>query len=92
MDEPDIGLGEGEDGDYAGGTADPDTQRPDGEQQTNVVVVGDPSATATRGKNSVVGLKEKKIANDKRTTTPYMTKYERARVLGTRALQIRCGA
>jgi len=23
-------------------------------------------------------------------TTPYMTKYERARVLGTRALQIRC--
>ena len=25
----------------------------------------------------------------KRTTTPYMTKYERARVLGTRALQIR---
>ena len=24
-----------------------------------------------------------------RTTTPYMTKYERARVLGTRALQIR---
>lgn len=27
----------------------------------------------------------------KRTTTPYMTKYERARVLGTRALQIRFG-
>ena len=26
-----------------------------------------------------------------RITTPYMTKYERARVLGTRALQIRCG-
>ena len=25
----------------------------------------------------------------KRITTPYMTKYERARVLGTRALQIR---
>jgi DNA-directed RNA polymerase I, II, and III subunit RPABC2 len=24
-----------------------------------------------------------------RTTTPYMTKYERARILGTRALQIR---
>jgi DNA-directed RNA polymerase I, II, and III subunit RPABC2 len=33
--------------------------------------------------------KNKKIPNDKRTTTPYMTKYERARVLGTRALQIR---
>ncbi len=27
-------------------------------------------------------------ANLKRITTPYMTKYERARVLGTRALQI----
>ena len=40
-------------------------------------------------KNAVLGLKEKKIDNDRRTTTPYMTKYERARVLGTRALQIR---
>ena len=29
-----------------------------------------------------------RVDNDKRTTTPYMTKYERARVLGTRALQI----
>ena len=29
-------------------------------------------------------------ANAVRVTTPYMTKYERARVLGTRALQISC--
>lgn len=29
-------------------------------------------------------------ANRERITTPYMTKYERARILGTRALQIRC--
>ena len=29
------------------------------------------------------------IPSEQRTTTPYMTKYERARVLGTRALQIR---
>nr|XP_022292968.1 DNA-directed RNA polymerases I, II, and III subunit RPABC2-like [Crassostrea virginica] len=28
------------------------------------------------------------VAAQKRITTPYMTKYERARVLGTRALQI----
>jgi DNA-directed RNA polymerase I, II, and III subunit RPABC2 len=35
---------------------------------------------------------EKKIPEDKRTTTPYMTKYERARVLGTRALQISMNA
>eukprot|EP00918_Siedleckia_nematoides_P069783 GHVU01152165.1.p1 GENE.GHVU01152165.1~~GHVU01152165.1.p1 ORF type:complete len:127 (+),score=31.70 GHVU01152165.1:48-428(+) len=31
---------------------------------------------------------EKKVEPHKRTTTPYMTKYERARILGTRALQI----
>lgn len=36
--------------------------------------------------------REKKVPNDQRTTTPYLTKYERARVLGTRALQIRCVA
>ena len=40
-------------------------------------------------KNAVVGMKEKKIPNEERSTTTYMTKYERARVLGTRALQIR---
>jgi DNA-directed RNA polymerase I, II, and III subunit RPABC2 len=34
-------------------------------------------------------VKDRKIPNEKRTSTPYMTKYERARVLGTRALQIR---
>ncbi|EME89437.1 uncharacterized protein MYCFIDRAFT_27771, partial [Pseudocercospora fijiensis CIRAD86] len=44
------------------------------------------------GANTVKGVKSKKIANEKRTTTPYMTKYERARVLGTRALQISLGA
>lgn len=32
------------------------------------------------------------IAKEDRTTTPYMTKYERARVLGTRALQISLNA
>lgn len=35
---------------------------------------------------TALGIKE---ANKIRVTTPYMTKYERARVLGTRALQIR---
>ncbi|KAK5070778.1 subunit common to RNA polymerases I, II, and III [Lithohypha guttulata] len=38
------------------------------------------------------GEDSKKIPDDKRTTTPYMTKYERARVLGTRALQISMNA
>lgn len=32
------------------------------------------------------------IPKEKRCTTPYMTKYERARVLGTRALQISLNA
>jgi len=32
------------------------------------------------------------VQPNKRITTPYLTKYERARVLGTRALQIAMGA
>ena len=35
---------------------------------------------------------DKKIPDAMRSTTPYMTKYERARVLGTRALQISMNA
>ncbi|KZF25068.1 RNA polymerase Rpb6 [Xylona heveae TC161] len=83
---------------------DPDARaaRGEGEEEMNgvngdlgangeqVVVSGDPSASAK--KTGVVGLREKKIPDDQRTTTPYMTKYERARVLGTRALQISMNA
>ncbi|KAF2659226.1 hypothetical protein K491DRAFT_689352 [Lophiostoma macrostomum CBS 122681] len=68
------------------------TETVDQNQDDNVVVSGDPSAAAAaknEEKNTVKSLKEKKVPNDKRTTTPYMTKYEKARVLGTRALQIR---
>lgn len=36
--------------------------------------------------------RELAIPKEDRTTTPYMTKYERARVLGTRALQISLNA
>ena len=60
--------------------------------ENNVVASGDAAAAQQRAMdhlNTVKGVKEKRIDNDKRTTTPYMTKYERARVLGTRALQIR---
>lgn len=35
------------------------------------------------------GTAPKAVAKEDRTTTPYMTKYERARILGARALQIR---
>lgn len=54
----------------------------------DVIISGDASAGHTRGKSGIAP-KAKKIPNDQRTTTPYMTKYERARILGTRALQIR---
>lgn len=60
---------------------------------TNIVESGDPGAAAaakSSQKNTVAALKSKKVPNDQRTTTPYMTKYEKARILGTRALQIRC--
>lgn len=53
------------------------------------IISGDPNAGGGRG--VIEQPREKKIPNDQRTTTPYMTKYERARVLGTRALQIRLG-
>ena len=57
----------------------------------NIVASGDVTAAekAAKSLNTVKGVKDKKIATENRSTTPYMTKYERARVLGTRALQIR---
>jgi DNA-directed RNA polymerase I, II, and III subunit RPABC2 len=75
--------------DQVGGGEDPDNQDPNDD---NIVVSGDASAAAAKDKvkNTVENEKDKKVPNEKRTTTPYMTKYERARVLGTRALQIRC--
>ena len=58
-----------------------------GESDKQKVVTGDPNA----GQKKPTSENDKKIPDEKRTTTPYMTKYERARVLGTRALQIRSG-
>ncbi|KAF4511411.1 hypothetical protein G6O67_003214 [Ophiocordyceps sinensis] len=63
-----------------------------GEDQDNVVVSGDPSAAANALKGGDRSVKDKKIPESERTTTPYMTKYERARILGTRALQISMNA
>ncbi|KAJ5179190.1 RNA polymerase subunit omega/K/RPABC2 [Penicillium capsulatum] len=66
----------------------------DGQQQNgtdeNVIVSGDPNAGYS-GK-VMEQSREKKVPNEQRTTTPYLTKYERARVLGTRALQISMNA
>ncbi|ORZ26380.1 RNA polymerase, subunit omega/K/RPB6 [Lobosporangium transversale] len=44
------------------------------------------------GKPTNFALPPKAVAKEDRTTTPYMTKYERARVLGARALQISMNA
>lgn len=76
---------------------DPDVEQEDqdeerlqnGDEQDNVVVSGDPAAAANALKGGDKSMKDKKIPEEERTTTPYMTKYERARILGTRALQIR---
>jgi DNA-directed RNA polymerases I, II, and III subunit RPABC2 len=41
------------------------------------------------GAHSSSGIQGERQPNKVRVTTPYLTKYERARILGTRALQIR---
>lgn len=68
-------------------------QQPDGQDDANIIASGDASAAQAAQhqgvRNTVKELAERRIPNENRTTTPYMTKYERARVLGTRALQIR---
>lgn len=54
--------------------------------------VGGDDAGAGDGGEKIAVLAEdeagRAVDKDKRITTPFMTKYERARVLGTRALQI----
>ncbi|CEJ81964.1 Putative RNA polymerase Rpb6 [[Torrubiella] hemipterigena] len=59
--------------------------------EDNIVVSGDPSAAANAQRDQL-SVKDKKIPDSERNTTPYMTKYERARILGTRALQISMNA
>ena len=54
---------------------------------------GDVSQGAEGGVNGhSIPLGGERQPNKDRITTPYLTKYERARVLGTRALQIRYAA
>ncbi|KAJ5688659.1 DNA-directed RNA polymerase I II and III subunit [Penicillium macrosclerotiorum] len=77
------GLGDGDDGEDS-------YQPPVNGDNENVVVSGDPNSGYS-GK-VMEQSREKKVPNEKRTTTPYLTKYERARVLGTRALQISMNA
>lgn len=62
------------------------------EDGKTVVIGGDGSQPDEQETYRRKTLKEKAIPRDQRTTTPYMTKYERARILGTRALQISMNA
>lgn len=66
---------------------DPDAERPNGDAEvvnsTGTDVAA--NARAVRGAGKAVPEKD-------RQTTPYMTKYEKARILGTRALQISMNA
>jgi DNA-directed RNA polymerase I, II, and III subunit RPABC2 len=55
----------------------------------NIIASGDRSQLGAREGGEKRG---KAVPKDQRTTTPYMTKYERARILGTRALQISMNA
>ena len=76
-----------EDEDY--GEEDPELNVDEGDEDgmdvdgDNIIASGDESGREKRGKA---------VPKDQRTTTPYMTKYERARILGTRALQISMNA
>lgn len=72
----------------ANATENPDQLNATGEH--GIVFSGDASAIAAKGGD--VRIEDKKIPNDERSTTPYMTKYERARILGTRSLQISMNA
>lgn len=58
------------------------------DEDGRAVVESDPNQVRTRRAADAA----KKIPNEQRSTTPYMTKYERARILGTRALQISLNA
>lgn len=70
---------------------DDDVNRRGAEEEENVVISGDPSAGANRTKG-LASTQDKRIPNEERSTTPYLTKYEKARILGTRALQISMNA
>lgn len=79
---------EGEDGAYAILNGDGQAVTPGQNGENAGATTGDASAAASKSK-VMLQQREKKVPDDQRSTTPYMTKYERARVLGTRALQIR---
>ncbi|WBW75536.1 DNA-directed RNA polymerase I, II and III subunit Rpb6 [Schizosaccharomyces osmophilus] len=63
-----------------------------GEQQNNGAGGESTTILSEDVATNRTGAASKAIEKERRTTTPYMTKYERARILGTRALQISMNA
>lgn len=62
----------------------------EGGDEENIVAVGDDPNKGYQAKLTM--LVNKRIPNEERKTSQYMTKYERARVLGVRATQISANA
>lgn len=58
-------------------------------QNGDTAAAADATDGAGAGAGVIPGMQGERQPNKVRMTTPYLTKYERARVLGTRALQIR---
>lgn len=71
--------------------SDPEVEPKEEEDDANAAIAID-GRTIVESGTKIKTQKELAIPTDQRTTTPYMTKYERARVLGTRALQISMNA
>ena len=93
MDEDEEYEGGGEEGEpeminnnEEGGNEEDEGMDVDGD---NIIASGDRSQLGAREGG---GKRGKAVPKDQRTTTLYMTKYERARILGTRALQISMNA
>ncbi|CAK5280607.1 unnamed protein product [Mycena citricolor] len=83
MDERQEGEGEGE-----GKGEDAQTNGVNGADHDHEMANGEGEGAAPAG----TGIAGERQANKVRITTPYLTKYERARILGTRALQISMNA
>ena len=90
-----------EDEEYEGGEeVEPEMINNEGDEDDEGMDVDGDTIIASGDRSSGGGMnareeewkKGKAVPKDQRTTTPYMTKYERARILGTRALQISMNA
>lgn len=68
------------------------TNGPEIDQNGRIIVSSGPNGDDTGLLEVGKRAKPRAIAKEDRITTPFMTKYERARILGTRALQISMNA